>query len=92
MKLSHNQLVKLVAEQTNYHEYEVKDVLEGLATVLARVLNEGNTCCITGVGIFSKRKGNEREFKSGLTGELTKAVTKSSISIRGDSKIIEALN
>ena len=92
MKISHSQLVELLAKQVDYHEYEVKDVLEGLAVVLARILNEDNTCSISGVGVFSKRKGNEREFVSGLTGKLTKAVTKSSISIRGDSRIIEALN
>jgi nucleoid DNA-binding protein len=54
--VSFNKLIEAVAESCKYHQYEVEDVLVHLSKVLQKILSEGESVRLTGVGRLKMQK------------------------------------
>ena len=54
--ISFNKLIEAVAESCKYHQYEVEDVLVHLSKVLQKILSEGESVRLTGVGRLKMQK------------------------------------
>lgn len=51
-KVSRTDLIKRVAKDCNYYEYEVDDVLSALSRVLLETLSNGESVLLEGIGTF----------------------------------------
>jgi len=90
-KVLHDQLVKAVAASSDYHEYEIKDVLLHLAYNIQQFILEGNQVSVRGLGIFYEKKAKPRVFKSGITGEVHEVDTAPSAGYKPDVFMKNAL-
>jgi transcriptional regulator NrdR family protein len=54
--ISFKKLIEAVAESCKYHQYEVEDVLAHLSKVLQKMLSEGESVRLTGVGKLKMQK------------------------------------
>lgn len=61
--VSFNKLIEAVAESCKYHQYEVEDVLVHLSKVLQKMLVEGESVRLTGVGKLKLQKFKTRLSK-----------------------------
>lgn len=78
--------------ELHYHQYEIKDVLNGLMQVIRDSIQAGCEIKLKGIGTFKPKEGAERNFKSGLTGyEFTKR-TNNGVIFTPDRGFIEELN
>ncbi len=61
--VSFNKLIEAVAISCKYHQYEVEDVLVHLSKVLQKMLAEGESVRLTGVGKLTLQKFKTRLSK-----------------------------
>lgn len=54
--ISFKKLIEAVADSCKYHQYEVEDVLVHLSKVLQKMLSEGESVRLTGVGKLKMQK------------------------------------
>lgn len=85
-------LNRLIAEECGYYLYEVEDVMNAFAEVLAREVKNNKIVRVRGVGAFRKRTARERTFRSGITGEVYKSTTRDTLHLKAEASMIESLN
>jgi nucleoid DNA-binding protein len=54
--ITFKKLIEAVADSCKYHQYEVEDVLVHLSKVLQKMLSEGDSVRLTGVGKLKMQK------------------------------------
>ena len=92
-KFTHKQLIKAVAKRIDYHEYQVEDILHGLALVMQDKLNENQQVQLKGLGAFSLRISKPRTFKAVLDGgKLHTVQTKRGVSLKPDLYMRNGIN
>ncbi len=57
------QLIKMVAESTDYHVYEVQDVISHLVAHMQNLLGENKSIKLNGIGTISRKNYKPREVK-----------------------------
>jgi nucleoid DNA-binding protein len=86
------EFIKLLAKSSDYHEYEVKDILNSLAVVVAKALKDEQSVKIEGIGTFTQRKGIFRKFRSVIHDTYIEKVTKNKVDFKVDNYMSNALN
>jgi nucleoid DNA-binding protein len=56
-------LIRMVADSTDYHVYEVEDVISHLVAHMQNLLAENKSIKLNGIGTISRRKYKPREIK-----------------------------
>ena len=57
------QLIKMTAESTDYHVYEVEDVISHLVAHIQNLLGENKSIKLNGIGTISRKTYKPREIK-----------------------------
>jgi len=92
-RLSHKDLIDLVAEYSNYHKYEVEDILHYVAVGIAEILQSGRGVHFRGLGYFMPMKRKPYKFKNAFfNGKKTLTNPKQSMSVRPDYYMKNSLN
>lgn len=78
--VTQSKLIKKIAKETNYLQYEVEDILDGLRTVITKELAEGNVVRLNNLFSLKTMKNEPRAFRPPSTGELT--YSEGSIAVR----------
>lgn len=91
-KVLHDQLVKLVANKVKYSQYEVEDMLYGLALVLQDLINQDQQVNLKGVGAFTLRTTKQRTFTASFNGETYTVDTKRGVSLKADTMMRRGIN
>lgn len=55
-KTSHKELIKLIAESSRYHKYEIEDILNHMIGHVQVILGRGETVKIDGIGTLKPTK------------------------------------
>lgn len=84
--VSFNKLIEAVAQSCKYHQYEVEDVLVHLSKVLQKMLVEGESVRLTGIGKLKMQK-----FKTRVSKEENIWYDSHRLSIMQDSQIKQFL-
>lgn len=66
-RITKNRFIDLVAEASDYHKYEVEDILKTYYDVLREELEKGNEIEIPKIGRFHLEKPKPRIITSGYT-------------------------
>ena len=90
--LPQKDFIKLMAKSSGYHEYQIKDVLNSLAVVVAKALKDEKSIKIEGIGTFTQRKGIFRKFRSVIHDTYIEKVTKNKVDFKADNYMSNALN
>ena len=77
---------------TDYHKYEVEDILKALPVVLANLMLTGARVKIDGLGTFYIKKGTTRTFKSSIDGKEHTVITRDTICLKPDDEAKRMLN
>ena len=92
-RLSHKDLINLVAEYSKYHKYEVEDILHFVAVGIAEILQSGRGVHFKGLGYFMPKKRTPYKFKNAfLNGKKTMTNPRQSMSCRPDHYMKYSLN
>lgn len=92
MKIKNKELIKQVAEQSGYHQYEVIDILKALAICIANNTNMGYSTAVEGIGTFSPKNGYNIKGVSNITGKEYNTMTSNTLSFKIDSLMRNTLN
>lgn len=85
-KVSNKELIKLVAESSNYHTYEIEDMLNHLVANFHQLMKEDAQVKIDGIGWFSRRNVKPRILeKNGLDEHRYLILTSASVTLKPDS-------
>lgn len=92
--IKHQELIRLLAEDSGYKIYEVTDIFESFWRVLTRELTSGNVEAIKvkNFGTVKLKKGYPRSFTSKLDGITYNTYTKDTVILKPDNKFVELLN
>ena len=88
----HLDLVTKLAQQSGYFKYEISDILQSLAIVVRKELQEDREVYLEGIGSIIRTEKDERVFVSGLTGERFIKKPKIGAKIRIDKYLSNAIN
>lgn len=86
------ELLKQVAYESGYFDYEVIDILNALSIVISENANQGINTSVKGLGTFKLKKGYSIKGKSNLTGNTYETTSMNSLSFIADSLMKNALN
>lgn len=86
------ELVAQICDISGYRKYEVQDMLEALAIVVADNAKQGYATCIRGIGTLKVKQGYCIRGRSNLTGEEYNTLTAKSLTLKIDSIMSNALN
>ena len=87
-----SELNKLIADECGYYLYEVEDVMNAFAEVLAREVKNDKIVRVRGIGAFRKRSSRPRTFRSAITGKTYESTTKDTLHLKAEAGMIETLN
>ena len=91
-RISRKKLCESLSNFTDYHKYEVEDILKALPVVLANLMLTGARVKIDGLGTFYIKKGTTRTFKSSIDGKEYTVVTRDTICLKPDDEAKRMLN
>lgn len=91
-RVTHKQIIKAVAARTKYREYEVEDVLHGLALVMQEELNNNRMLCLKGVGMFNLRISKPRTFTARFNGQTYTVEPKRGVALKPDVYMQNSIN
>ena len=91
-RISRKKLCESLSNFTDYHKYEVEDILKALPVVLANLMLTGARVKIDGLGTFYIKKGTTRTFKSSIDGKEHTVVTRDTICLKPDDEAKRMLN
>ena len=92
LRISRKKLCESLSNFTDYHKYEVEDILKALPVVLANLMLTGARVKIDGLGTFYIKKGATRTFKSSIDGKEHTVVTRDTICLKPDDEAKRMLN
>ena len=85
-KVNNKEFVKLVAESSNYHTYEVEDILNHIVGNFHLLMKEDASVKIDGIGWFSRRNVKPRILeKNGIDEHRYLILTSASVTLKPDS-------
>lgn len=85
-KVNNKEFVKLVAESSNYHTYEIEDILNHIVGNFHLLMKEDAQVKIDGIGWFSRRNVKPRILeKNGLDEHRYLILTSASVTLKPDS-------
>ncbi len=92
--IKHQELIRLLAQDSGYKIYEVEDIFESFWRVLTKEFTSGNVEAIKvkNFGTVKLKKGYPRSFKSKLDGKVYDCYTKDTVILKPDNKFVELLN
>ena len=91
-RISRKKLCEAISNFTDYHKYEVEDIIKALPIVMTDLLMSGARVKIDGLGTFYIKKGATRTFKSSIDGKEHTVVTRDTICLKPDDEAKRMLN
>ena len=91
-RISRKKLCEAISNFTDYHKYEVEDIIKALPVVMTDLLMSGARVKIDGLGTFYIKKGTIRTFKSSIDGKEHTVVTRDTICLKPDDEAKRMLN
>lgn len=92
MLIQNKQLIKLIAEQCGYFDYQISDMLHALAVVLVEQVNLENEVKVKGVGVFSYKPSRPVRNYSPWSGKQMNVMSKRSVKFKPDTLMLNKLN
>lgn len=92
MLIQNKQLIKLIAEQCDYFDYQISDVLHALGVVLAEQVNLENEVKVKGIGNFKFKPSRPVRNYSYYSGRYMDVMSKRSVKFKPDTLFINKLN
>lgn len=91
-RISRKKLGESISNFTNYHKYEVEDILKALPVVMTDLLIQGARVKIDGLGTFYIKKGATRTFLSTIDGKEHTVKSKDTLALKPDNELRRKLN
>lgn len=91
-RISRKKLSEAISSATQYHKYEIEDILKSLPAVLAGLLLQGYRVKIDGLGTFYTKKGSTRKFMSSIDSKEHQVQTRDTLALKPDAEIKRLLN
>ena len=91
-RISRKKLCEALSNFTDYHKYEVEDILKALPAVLTDLLMQGARVKIDGLGTFYIKKGATRTFLSTIDGKEHTVKSKDTLALKPDNELRRKLN
>ena len=91
-RISRKKLSESISNYTDYHKYEVEDILKALPAVLTDLLLSGAKVKIDGLGTFYIKKGSTRTFPSSIDGQMHTVKSRDTLALKPDSEVRRKLN
>lgn len=90
-QVTHKNLISMISESSNYHKYEIEDILSHLTAHIELSLIEGKTVKIKGLGELTAFKKKGRKFYSGISKKEIEIGELYVISLKSESGLLNAL-
>ena len=91
-RISRKKLGEAISNFTDYHKYEVEDILKALPIVMTDLLMSGARVKIDGLGTFYIKKGATRTFLSTIDGKEHTVKSKDTLALKPDNELRRKLN
>ena len=91
-RISRKKLSESISNYTDYHKYEVEDILKALPAVMTDLLMSGARVKIDGLGTFYIKKGATRTFLSTIDGKEHTVKSKDTLALKPDNELRRKLN
>lgn len=91
-RVSRKKLCEAISNFTDYHKYEVEDIIKALPIVMTDLLMSGARVKIDGLGTFYVKKGATRTFLSTIDGKEHTVKSKDTLALKPDNELRRKLN
>lgn len=91
-RISRKKLCEAISNFTDYHKYEVEDIIKALPIVMTDLLMSGARVKIDGLGTFYIKKGAIRTFLSTIDGKEHTVKSKDTLALKPDNELRRKLN
>jgi nucleoid DNA-binding protein len=91
-RISRKKLCEAISNFTDYHKYEVEDIIKALPVVMTDLLMSGARVKIDGLGTFYIKKGATRTFLSTIDGKEHTVKSKDTLALKPDNELRRKLN
>ena len=91
-RISRKKLSEAISNFTDYHKYEVEDIIKALPIVMTDLLMSGARVKIDGLGTFYIKKGATRTFLSTIDGKEHTVKSKDTLALKPDNELRRKLN
>lgn len=91
-RVSRKKLCEAISNFTDYHKYEVEDIIKALPIVMTDLLMSGARVKIDGLGTFYIKKGATRTFLSTIDGKEHTVKSKDTLALKPDNELRRKLN
>ena len=91
-RISRKKLSEAISNFTDYHKYEVEDIIKALPVVMTNLLMSGARVKIDGLGTFYIKKGSTRTFLSTIDGKEHTVKSKDTLALKPDNELRRKLN
>ena len=91
-RISRKKLCEAISNFTDYHKYEVEDIIKALPIVMTDLLMSGARVKIDGLGTFYIKKGATRTFLSTIDGKEHTVKSKDTLALKPDNELRRKLN
>lgn len=91
-RISRKKLSESISNYTDYHKYEVEDIIKALPAVMTDLLMSGARVKIDGLGTFYIKKGATRTFLSTIDGKEHTVKSKDTLALKPDNELRRKLN
>ena len=90
--MKHSDFIKLVADESNLTQEQVKTCVRKIVSVLHMAVGSGDEVVIKGIGKFSKKERSARKGINPATGEKVDIPATNVVSFKSDKEFKSSIN